>query len=228
MKIVGIIPARYASTRFPGKPLALLEGKPIIQHVYERCLACKDLSDLYVATDDERIAQVVKDLGGKVFISDTSHLSGTDRCAELARQLDADAIINIQGDEVKISASQISQVAQLLKNGAPIASLARKTDLASAQDKNVVKVVINQHQEALYFSRSVIPHGEVAHYLHHIGIYGYQKDVLLDLTNLPASDLEVSESLEQLRWLDHGYKIILDISELENISIDTLEDLQSI
>ncbi len=228
MKIIGIIPARYASSRFPGKPLVIIDGKPLIQHVYEQCSKCSDLAEVYVATDDQRIFDAVQNFGGKVFLTKGNHLTGTDRCAELAGQLEADAVINIQGDEINIQPEQIHQVADMLKSGLPIATLARKTDHESAQNPNVVKVVSDKNGRALYFSRSMIPYHSNRGYLQHIGIYGYQKNILLELTQLAPSPLELSESLEQLRWLDNGYEIAIQITEMRNIAIDTPEDLEKL
>lgn len=228
MKIVGIIPARYASKRFPGKPLTLIQGKPMIQHVYEQCKKCSSLTEVYVATDDYRIAAAVEKFHGKVSLTSSEHHSGTDRCAEIAQKIEADAFINIQADEVQIQPEQIQQVAQLLKEGMQIATLARKIDYNTADDRNIVKVVQTNNNKALYFSRSLIPFESQQAYLQHIGIYGYQKDILRQLAALPPSSLEVSESLEQLRWLENGYEIALDITDIKNIAIDTPDDLKKI
>lgn len=225
MRITGIIPARYASSRFPGKPLTLIEGRPMIQHVYEQCKKSSYLSDVIIATDDERIATVVEQFGGKYMMTSSEHLSGTDRCAEVCSKIETDAIINIQGDEPRIHPEQIDQVAKLLVNQAPICSLARKIDSTQAQDFNIVKLVMNKIGKAIYFSRFPIPFNSTKKYLQHVGIYGYQKEILLKISKLPASSLELSEKLEQLRWLEHGFDIFIDITEHKNISIDQPEDL---
>lgn len=225
MKITGIIPARFASTRFPGKPLTLIDGRPMIQHVYEQCKKSRLLTDVIVATDDERIAQAVKSFGGKYIMTSPEHPSGTDRCAEAIQEIDTDSIINIQGDEPKIQPEQIDQVAKLLQSGAPIATLARQISNEMAENKHIVKVVKTIQGKALYFSRSTIPFDSDHGYLQHVGIYGFQKDILQKVAQLPVSSLENSEKLEQLRWLENGFEIYIDITHQENISIDTPEDL---
>lgn len=227
MKITGIIPARYASTRFPGKPLVLIEGKPMIQHVYDQCKKSSLLSDVIIATDDERIANAIKAFGGKYIMTSPTHPSGTDRCAEAIQSIDTDAVINIQGDEPRIHPVQIDQVAKLLIDGAPIATLARKTDKITAQDRNVVKLVKDISDKALYFSRQAIPF-ESEEYLQHIGIYGFQKDILQKISILAVSPLEASEKLEQLRWLENGFDIYVGITELHSISVDVPDDLKKI
>lgn len=227
MKITGIIPARYASTRFPGKPLVIIDGKPMIQHVYEQCLKSSLLSDVVIATDDERISNAIKLFGGKYIMTSPAHPSGTDRCAEAIQSIDTESIINIQGDEPRIHPAQIDQVAKLLIDGAPIATLARKTDKTTAQDRNVVKLVKDINHKALYFSRHAIPF-ESDEYLQHIGIYGFQKDILKEISGLAVSPLEASEKLEQLRWLENGFDIYVGITELQSISIDVPDDLKKI
>ena len=239
MNFIGIIPARFQSTRFPGKPLALLNGKPIVQWVYEN--ARKSLTEVYVATDDERIFRAVEAFGGKAVFTSTNHQSGTDRCAEAAQSLSKsmkiDVVVNIQGDEPFIRTEQIeslkacfstpeTQIATLIK---PITNIAEITNI------NRPKVVINQHQEAMYFSRSPIPFvrgcppGEWLEgqtFYSHIGLYAYRYDILLELTKLPMGLLERAESLEQLRWLENGYRIKTAQTLFENIGIDTPEDLE--
>ncbi|MCO5247327.1 MAG: 3-deoxy-manno-octulosonate cytidylyltransferase [Chitinophagales bacterium] len=224
MKILGIIPARYASTRFQGKPLTLIDGKPMIQHVYERCLQAQRLSQVLVATDDERIADAVKGFGGKYILTKSAHQSGTDRCAEACQDFQVDAVINIQGDEPKINHEQIDQVADMLIKGAEIATLAKEIDATTAQSPNIVKVVKDKRNMALYFSRSLIPYRSDV-YFKHIGIYGYQKAILQKLTLLPVSFLEVKERLEQLRWLENAYEIHVGLTMYESVSIDTPDDL---
>lgn len=228
MKIVGIIPARYTSKRFPGKPLALIDGKPMIQHVYEQCKECAALEEVYVATDDHRIAAAVELFHGKTLFTSPIHHSGTDRCAEVAQKIEADAFINIQVDEIQIQPTQILQIINLLEEGMQIATLATKIDSNTAKDRNIVKLVKAKSNKALYFSRSLIPFESKDAYLQHIGIYGYQKEILLQLAALPPSALEISESLEQLRWLENDYEIAVDITDMKNIAIDTPEDLKKI
>ena len=240
MRFLGLIPARYASTRFPAKPLAMLCGKTVIQRVYEQVVGCVD--DAYVATDDERIAKVVENFGGKVVMTSTSHKSGTDRCREAASKVDGqfDVIINIQGDEPFIHPSQIETVKQCFDDGTTqIATLVRPfpfdASIEQLQNPNGVKVVIDKDLHALYFSRSVIPYlrgVESSEWLthhtfyKHIGLYAYQRTVLDEITSLPQSSLELAESLEQLRWLENGYTIKVGLTDVETIGIDTPEDLR--
>jgi 3-deoxy-manno-octulosonate cytidylyltransferase (CMP-KDO synthetase) len=229
MKIIGLIPARYASTRFPGKPLVVINGKPMIQWVYENASKSSSLSDVVVVTDDERILKAVSSFKGKAMMTKSSHQSGTDRCAEAALHFPrAAAFINIQGDEPRIHPGQIDQVAQLLKQGADLATLARlerQSDLLT--DSNIVKVVRNTDGNALYFSRSPIP-ASAESFLVHVGIYGFRRNILQQITGLPVSDLERSERLEQLRWLENGYQIQVGLTEHHSISIDTEEDLKKL
>ncbi len=240
MKFIGIIPARYASTRFPGKPLAEMKGKYMIQRVYEQ--ARKVLDHVCVATDDERIYEAVKSFGGQVVMTSTEHRSGTDRCFEAYTRLggNEDVIINIQGDEPFIKPEQIEALTQCFSTpGTQIATLVRPFEAAEGYEAlanpNSPKVVLNDCHEALYFSRSVIPYlrgadtqewGERHTYYKHIGMYGYRADVLAEVTRLPQSSLELAESLEQLRWLQNGYTIKVGITTQETIGIDTPEDLE--
>lgn len=233
-KIIGIIPARYASTRLPGKPLVDIGGKPMIQRVYEQAKQVPQLSAVYVATDDERIAEVVKQFGGNVVLTDPAHQSGTDRCAEVLAKLnqEADVIINIQGDEPFIDPKQIQLVADCFADkSVSVASLIKKLDKESdVQNPNMVKAVMDVHGNALFFSRSPIPYrrnpeAEITYYKH-IGIYGYRASVLMQITQLPQSKLEKAESLEQLRWLENGYQIRLKETQLEALSVDTPDDLK--
>lgn len=234
--ILGIIPARYASTRFPGKPLVMIDGKPMIQRVYEQALK-SELDAVVVATDDVRIADAVRSFGGNVVMTSENHPSGTDRCAEALVNFEGDwkAVVNIQGDEPYIQPSQINAIASLLKNGAPIATLVKKIDSTEELTNiNSPKVVISSNGNALYFSRQPIPfqkgiaindwliHGT---YYKHIGIYGYQSTVLPKLTQLKQGVLEMAESLEQLRWLENGYSIMTAETTENTIAIDTPEDL---
>lgn len=238
MKYTAIIPARYASSRFPGKPLALIGGRPMIQHVYEQALACKQLSQVVVATDDERIAACVRGFGGEVFMTSDQHPSGTDRVAEVAAQLiDTDVVINIQGDEPFVQPEQLEQLCSMFGEAAvQIATLAHPIkEEQFVHDPNVVKVVFSDHGRALYFSRSPIPFlrgkkdgkwvDEQQHY-QHLGLYAYRRDVLLQLTELSPSSLEQSESLEQLRWLQSDYAIYLGVTPHKSLGIDTPADLE--
>lgn len=237
MKIIAIIPARYASTRFPGKPLAMLSGKPVIQHVYEKVNAL--ITDTWVATDDKRIFQAVEQFGGKAVMTRTDHQSGTDRIQEAVTKIgsDADVVINIQGDEPFIRTSQIETVCRLFDDPqTQIATIGKLfTDMDATDNPNSPKIVTDTRGFALYFSRSVIPfvrgveHKDwMSHYpfLKHLGIYAYRKEVLGEITQLPQSALEKAESLEQLRWLENGYRIKVGRTDVETIGIDTPEDLQ--
>ncbi len=239
MKVIGVIPARYASSRFPGKPLVDIKGKSMIQRVYERSLTVVD--ELFVATDDERIYNHVKEFGGEVVMTKKSHESGTDRCAEVVELLphlkDDDVVINVQGDEPLIDPLQIQLLAGLFNDpNTQIGSLVREIAHPKVyQDPNSPKVVLNKEMEAMYFSRSPIPHGRELensqipeHCYQHIGIYGYRKASLIEISKLEKGVLEEIEKLEQLRWLEHGYKIKTGISNQFSHSIDTKEDLDEL
>lgn len=236
MKFMAIIPARYASTRYPGKPLAILGGKTVIQRVYEQVKSVLD--DVYVATDDDRIYSTVTDFGGKAVMTRADHKSGTDRIEEAAEKigLDADVIINVQGDEPFIQPSQIKTLMQLFD--APetqIGTLGKPFESIDAvENPNSPKIVTDNRGFALYFSRSTIPYirekerdswfGEYP-FLKHLGIYAYRREVLAEVTKLPMSSLEKAESLEQLRWLQNGYRIRVGLTDIETVGIDTPEDL---
>lgn len=237
MKFIGIIPARYASTRFPGKPLAILGGKTVIQRVYEQATAV--LQEAYVATDDERIFQTVEQFGGRAVMTRTDHKSGTDRIEEAAEKIgtDADIIINIQGDEPFIQQSQIETLMHLFDDpDTQIGTLGKPFEsIEAAMNPNSPKIVTDLRGFALYFSRSVIPfvRGQqqsdwLQHfpYLKHLGLYAYRREVLRQVTQLPQSPLELAESLEQLRWLENGYHIRVGLTYVETVGIDTPEDLQ--
>lgn len=241
MKILGIIPARYASTRFPGKPLADIHGKPMIRRVYEQSAMAHRLDSVVVATDDKRIAEAVRSFGGNVVMTSATHQSGTDRCREALDIVGGtfDAVVNIQGDEPFIHPSQIDQLAEMLINtNVPIATLVRRIDVAAELfNPNIVKVVQSSQGRALYFSRHPIPFQrqyETAEwienypYLAHVGLYAYRAEALQSIACLPPSMLEMAESLEQLRWLENGFSIGLGITEKQNIGIDTPEDLKKI
>lgn len=238
MKIIGIIPARYASTRFPAKPLIDIGGKSMIQRVYEQSKKAKSLTDVVVATDDERIATHVKKFGGNVVMTSETHQSGTDRCFEAVNFFckDADVVINIQGDEPFIHPEQIDLVASCFSSAdVQIATLVKKISTDEELfNVNIPKVLLNKSKEAILFSRQTIPHirgREMQEWLKnytfykHIGIYAYRTKVLAEITALKQSPLELAESLEQLRWLENGYKIKVEITDFESVAVDTPEDL---
>ncbi len=243
MQILGVIPARYASTRFPGKPLVDIKGKTMIQRVYEQVQLA--LNYVVVATDDDRIKECVRNFGGNVVMTAKNHQSGTDRCAEALALFEKeikehfDAVINIQGDEPFIEPSQINQIANLLsKEGANIATLIKPIEEnAPLFNPNKVKVIINNKNEAIYFSRQPIPYlrgvneneWHIKHtYFQHIGMYGYKKDTLMQITELEKGKLELAESLEQLRWLENKISITTAQTRIEGICIDTPEDLEKV
>lgn len=236
--ILAVIPARYASTRFPGKPLVEIKGKSMIKRVYEQAIQAKHPDLVVVATDDARIYQHVHDFGGKAWMTRTEHPSGTDRCAEVAEQFpNATHILNIQGDEPFIQPEQIDLLALTLLEtpGIPIATLAKKIeDPQALLNSNVVKVAFSPAGTAIYFSRHPIPYlrGKdqtawlLAHdYYKHIGLYGFQRETLLKIAQLSPTPLEIAESLEQLRWLENGFQIKVGITTLETHGIDVPEDL---
>lgn len=242
-RIIGIIPARYDSTRFPGKPLTIINGKSMVMRVYEQASKCPELTDVYVATDDARIEQEVLQNNGKVVMTGKHHLNGTTRCWEALEVIEKESgesfhgVINIQGDEPYIDPAQISAVAELLQfDSHPIATLYKKlTDLNDLNSPNIIKVVKSIHDFALYFSRSVIPFDRAGNraqllseglYTKHIGIYGYQRSVLRDIVTLEPTKLELTESLEQLRWLEAGYKIKLAETMADSHSVDVPDDVK--
>jgi len=235
--VFGIIPARYASTRFPGKPLAVLQGKPMVQWVYER-VQSSEVCDLAVATDDDRIADCVCGFGGKVVMTSPDHASGTDRCGEAARSMnpsDNDVIINIQGDEPLISPREIHLLASAFEDrSVQIATLVNPfQDEGLLHNPNVVKVVKAKNGNVLYFSRLPIPYlrenaTPPKNYFRHIGIYAYRYGALKEIVKLPTSELENSEKLEQLRWLENGYTIRALECDYQGIGVDTPEDLKNV
>lgn len=244
MNFLALIPARYASSRFPGKPLADIHGKAMIHRVYERCVSVFG-DDCYVATDDTRIETAVQAFGGRVIMTSTTHRSGTDRCAEALDTAERqtgrtfDVVVNIQGDEPFIAAEQLHQIRGCFDSPeTQIATLVKPfTPDESIFNENSPKVVLSSSGEALYFSRSVIPfrrgvpreEWQARHtYYKHIGLYAYRSEVLRAITRLPASSLEKAESLEQLRWLENGYRIRTAVTTLESHAIDTPDDLQRI
>jgi 3-deoxy-manno-octulosonate cytidylyltransferase (CMP-KDO synthetase) len=231
--ILGVIPARYASTRFPGKPLAILAGKPLIQHVWERASQSKYLPRLVVATDDARIESAARAFGAEVVMTRSDHLSGTDRVAEAAESTDANIIVNIQGDEPLIDPDAIDAAILTLLDDAQcqMASLKRRiTDDSEIQNPNVVKVVTGGNGDALYFSRSPIPfqRGPSAGYFKHIGLYIYRRKLLLAYSSLPVGPLEQAEKLEQLRALENGIPIRVAETSYDTIGVDTPEDLAAV
>lgn len=238
-KTLGVIPARYASTRFPGKPLVDIGGKTMIRRVYEQALKA-NLDKVVVATDDKRIADEVTNFGGEFIMTAGTHQSGTDRCAEVAERLgDFEVIINIQGDEPFINPAQIALVKSCFEDETVnLATLVKPVkDEEELFNVNIPKVVLNNRQQAIYFSRQTLPYIRsveasewLTHYpfYKHIGIYGYRKSTLLELTKLKPSSLELAESLEQLRWIENSYQIQTKVTNLETIAIDNPEDLKKI
>lgn len=237
-KILGVIPARYASTRFPAKALADINGKSMVQRVYEQAKKAKQVAKVVVATDHEAIFNHVQSFGGEVVMTSTEHLSGTDRCMEAMNLCGGEYgyVINIQGDEPFIKPEQIDLLASLLDGVTELATLIipTKEDL---QNPNAVKVVMNKQMEAIYFSRHPLPYLRNYpleewplhfNYYRHIGIYAYRTDVLAAITKLPPSPLELAESLEQLRWIENGYKIKVKVTEWESHGIDTPADLERV
>jgi len=233
MRAIGVIPARYASTRLPGKPLKDIAGKPMIQHVYERSLEAASLDSVIVATDDERIVEAVTAFGGSVVLTSADHPNGTSRAAEAVRDEICDIVINIQGDEPLISPRMIEEVVAALEEDpeVPSATLCCRIPPERYDDPNVVKTVCDLKGFALYFSRSLIPfprHPEHQKVYEHIGIYGYRKEFLPVFLGLPETPLSQTESLEQLKVLEHGYRMRVVESgvEYDALSIDTEEDLE--
>lgn len=240
MKIVGIVPARYASTRFPGKALAPIAGKPLIQHVVERCQKAKSLNEVIVATDDSRIAEAAKTFC-RVEMTRASHPSGTDRIAEVAEKISCDAVVNIQGDEPLIDPAVIDAVAGALSQNEMSTAAARIKNPADYDNPNVNKVVVNVAGQALYFSRRTIPYlreaaspedvrGQLAAFpfLKHLGIYGYRRETLLRLVKFPVSPLETAERLEQLRALENGIPIAVVKVEYDSVGVDMPEDVAKV
>lgn len=236
MKFIAIIPARYASTRFPGKPLATLGGKSVIQRVYEQVSTVLD--DVYVATDDQRIFQAVEAFGGRAVMTSPNHKSGTDRIQEAITKIGGqwDVVVNVQGDEPFIQASQIKTVCECFEDPeTQIATLGKPfDDMDAVGNPNSPKIVVDNRHYAMYFSRSIIPfvRGQEKEswlqsypFLKHLGLYAYRADVLAEITRLPQSSLELAESLEQLRWLQNGYRIKVGLTDVETVGIDTPEDL---
>lgn len=242
MEVTVIIPARYAASRFPGKVLADLAGRPIIQHVYSRAAAAEKVDKVLVATDDERVAAAVTKFGGEAVMTSPEHQSGTDRLAEVARDLSSDIIVNVQGDEPLIKPEMLDQAIDLLagESSAVMSTLAAPINFETALNQQRVKVVVDKNHKALYFSRSPIPfYRDRAHnqspgaaagysrpYLQHIGLYAYRREFLLEYTKLDQTALELAESLEQLRALENGYEIMVGITAHPGPGIDVPEDLE--
>ena len=241
-RVVAVIPARYQSTRFPGKPLADIAGRSMIEHVYRRAAAAKGVDAVVVATDDVRIAMVVEGFGGVVRMTRSIHRSGMDRIAEIAPALPCEIIVNVQGDEPLIEPEMIAQAVGALDDdpGAQMSTLRRQiTDRADYSNPNIVKVVVDRRGNALYFSRAPIPWvrdsdppyvgaGLTSPFHKHIGLYAYRRAFLLKLTELPPTQLEIAESLEQLRVLEHGFEIRVVETQHESIGVDTPQDLERV
>lgn len=239
MRILGIIPARYASSRFPGKPLHLIAGRPLIQHVVERCQQAGTLSEVIVATDDARIAEVARKFC-RIEMTSDQHPSGTDRIAEVVQRCAGDAAVNIQGDEPLIDPAVVDAVARALHGAAMSTAATPIRDFAEYDNPNVVKVVVNCAGRALYFSRRTIPFVRDAAslpvaeqlaafpFLKHLGIYGYRRDTVLQLVQFPVSPLEAAEKLEQLRALDHGIDIAVVRVDYDSIGVDVPADVERV
>ncbi len=235
--IIGVIPARYGSTRLKGKVLLPILGKPMLQHVWERAKQSRLLNDVLVACDDERVAKVVKAFGGRAVMTSPHHPSGTDRIAEAVKSLAVDIVINVQGDEPLIEPKVIDDLAQALLDNpdCPMATVVKKEMLSpSLESPNVVKVVLDQERNALYFSRSLIPFNRSKagaakiNYFKHLGIYAYRKDFLMTYHDLPSSSLEAAEQLEQLRVLEAGYRIKTVETNFQSIGVDVEEDIKKV
>lgn len=236
MKIVSVIPARYASTRFPGKPLASILGKPMIQYVYERVSLVQEIDAVYVATDDQRIFDAVKSFGGSVLMTSSTHTCGTDRlaeCAEVLKICDEDLILNIQGDEPLIRPEMVKDLISIFDDKSVYMGTLKKkiTEKSELNDPNIVKVVTDSFDDALYFSRYCIPYernSEFAVHYKHVGAYGYTKEFLMKYSKMSKAKLEHTESLEQLRVLESGYKIRVKETNYSTIGVDTAEQLERV
>lgn len=232
-RVIGVIPARFGSSRFEGKPLVDIKGKSMIHLVYEQASKCESLESVVVATDDARIESAVNAFGGKVVMTSSDHPSGTDRCAEAVARLgltEDDVVINVQGDEPMIDPELIDRLVSLFVDPeVEIATLVSEAGLEIGSDPSMIKVVLDEHENGLYFSRSPIPFSrdnQIKRYLKHIGLYGYRYGTLKKLVQLPIGQLEKTESLEQLRWLEAGYQIRTAKVADNSFSIDTPEDLE--
>lgn len=231
MKIIGVIPARYQSSRFPGKPLALILGKPMIWWVYQQCVKVPELDEVYVATDDERIYKTCEQLGIRVLMTSDQCHTGTDRVGEVAAKIEGDLFVNIQGDEPTIEPQMISDVIDIFRDESVYFGSLRKqiTDEAEIRAQSTVKVVVDKNEDALYFSRSIIPSnvkdGPLARVYRHVGIYAYKRDFLTTFIQLPPSELEAGEGLEQLRALENGYKLRVHETQFDTIGVDLPEHI---
>jgi 3-deoxy-manno-octulosonate cytidylyltransferase (CMP-KDO synthetase) len=236
MKIIGVIPARYGSTRLAGKPLADIHGKPMIQYVYELARGARTLDQVVVATDDQRVCAAVESFGGMAVMTKAEHFSGMDRVAEVASVSDADIVVNVQGDEPLLDPLMIDECVVALRNGsnAELATIVKRVGEETFDDPSVVKVVRDTTGRALYFSRSLLPYprNRTADFqvFEHIGLYAYKKDCLLRLANLPPTPLEQIEGLEQLRALENGIaiQVVETKSKQELVSVDTQQDLERV
>jgi 3-deoxy-manno-octulosonate cytidylyltransferase (CMP-KDO synthetase) len=236
MSVLVVIPARYASVRFPGKPLAAIAGKPMVQHVYEAAARAPGVDEVVVATEDERIVAAVMRFGGKAMMTSPQARSGTERAAEVARARDAQVIINVQGDEPLVRGEMVAQLAQFLARHAAVPMASLMTPFRPEEDAgspHVVKVVVDRDKFALYFSRAPIPHlrspgGTATRAMKHLGVYGYQRHFLLQFPSLPPTPLEESEQLEQLRALEHGYRIKLLETVHDTVGVDTPDDVRRV
>jgi 3-deoxy-manno-octulosonate cytidylyltransferase (CMP-KDO synthetase) len=226
-KALGVIPARYQSSRFPGKPLAPIMGKTMIQRVFERAKTAHSLSKLVIATDDERIFKAARDFGADVLMTSSDHSSGTERVAEVARQFDFPIVINIQGDEPLLRGESIEALVKVLQKRSVnmASSMTKVTDPSIIGDRNRVKVVVDKQDYALYFSRSPLPYQAADYFYQHTGIYGYQRDFLLKLSQWPPTRLEKTESLEQLRVLENGFRIKMLEMPFLTLSVDIPQDI---
>lgn len=231
MKIIGVIPARYQSSRFPGKPLALILCKPMIWWVYQQCVKVPELDEVYVATDDERIFRTCEQLGIRVLMTSDQCHTGTDRVGEVAAKIEGDLFVNIQGDEPTIEPQMISDVIGIFRDESVYFGSLRKqiTDEAEIRAQSIVKVVVDKNEDALYFSRSIIPSnikdGQLARVYRHVGIYAYKRDFLTTFIQLPPSELEAGEGLEQLRALENGYKLRVHETQFDTIGVDLPEHI---
>ncbi len=233
LKAVCIIPARYASSRFPGKPLAMIAGKPMIQRVYEGCARCPDISAVYVATDDERIAEAARGFTENVVMTGAEHRSGTDRIAEAARDIQAEVVVNVQGDEPLIRAEALSALIAPFREAPDVlmATLGTTTnDRVEIESPHTCKIVLDDEGNGLYFSRAPIPYymKGAGGYLRHIGLYAFRRDFLFTFAGLPPGPLEKVESLEMLRALEYGYKIKVVVGDFTSVGVDTPEDIERV
>lgn len=231
MKIIGVIPARYQSSRFPGKPLALILGKPMIWWVYQQCIKVPELDEVYVATDDDRIYKTCEQLGMRVVMTSEQCHTGTDRVGEVAEKIAGDLFVNIQGDEPLIEPQMISDVIGIFRDETVYYGSLRKqiTDEEEISAQSTVKVVVDKNEDALYFSRSVIPSnvkdGKLARVYRHVGIYAYKREFLQTFIQLPPTELEAGEGLEQLRALENGYKLRVHETQFDTIGVDLSEHI---